>query len=665
MPARPHRIFISYRRDPVSRQVAGHLVTRLEAHFFSRVAFLDARSTEGERFDHAIALAIADADLVVAIVGPKWFRQPTPGVDDWVVNELRCAVEHDVKIVVVGIDDENGTARRIRSEWLHDLLPDDRAVLADVAALDRETPIRIGHEFEHEGYTRVVEAASRRLPARARQSVRRRRTAIAAAAVAALAAMPVAADRFDRLCEARILSSFDPCELEELDEATGSPLVLPFRAVGDTTSSTARQRSQQAHRLLPTGGVLAATGYPRRGPDLDADALEAVLDDTRRDGIAAQLVVAGTVERAGSIDRVAPTVYVGDIYQAAELAGLRIDLDPFGVPTSGAAMSTEEPPPEFVAGMTPVTSFLLAVDAYERGEREAIDLFEDVLAARPPDDLRALVLHLLANAHSREGNVAEAIERYDDARSTAEAAGADELAERAAFGAIEAPMLPAIVAAQVEQPICEPSTVDALRQALARFQLLASGGETPTANEFTPFKATVGVARAHLALSGCDSSTAAEAEAAIDAAFALLPIELNVEALRDRWWNGGAAALPQHARGSVSVGLTTRARIDRTMALRDGTTDAALASVLTDFQAAASPDLTNDPKLQLDVLLELLEIERTDVGDTTWSDPQRTVAYANLALTTWAQLGVDRRCDEWLRTQLDRHLGLSCPAVDS
>lgn len=97
-------VFISYRRSDVAGQ-AGRLAERLAEHFGEELVFLDVDSlTSGERFEVEIERAIAGADAVLALIGPRWDLKRLDEEDDFVRKELTTALRLQRRLIPVCVD---------------------------------------------------------------------------------------------------------------------------------------------------------------------------------------------------------------------------------------------------------------------------------------------------------------------------------------------------------------------------------------------------------------------------------------------------------------------------------------------------------------------------------------------------------------------------------
>src|SRR5215475_1506818 len=104
-------IFVSYRREDAGH-VAGRLADRLTERFGTSSVFIDVDSIEpGIDFAEAIQVAIARCDVLLALIGREWAtmvddrgRRRLDDPDDYVVLELRAALERDIRVIPVLVD---------------------------------------------------------------------------------------------------------------------------------------------------------------------------------------------------------------------------------------------------------------------------------------------------------------------------------------------------------------------------------------------------------------------------------------------------------------------------------------------------------------------------------------------------------------------------------
>ncbi|HEY4629912.1 MAG TPA: TIR domain-containing protein [Blastococcus sp.] len=104
-------IFVSYRRQE-TEHVAGRLADRLALRFGAERVFMDVDSiAPGTDFTKAITAAVSRCDVLLALIGRQWRdvvdrdgvrRLEDP--DDFVVQEIRAALERDIPVVPILVD---------------------------------------------------------------------------------------------------------------------------------------------------------------------------------------------------------------------------------------------------------------------------------------------------------------------------------------------------------------------------------------------------------------------------------------------------------------------------------------------------------------------------------------------------------------------------------
>jgi len=173
-------VFVSYRTEDAAH-VAAALHERLVAAFGSEQVFRDVRSMgPGERYPSIIRSALRRADVVVAVIGPRWLAARECGkrlVDrerDWVRWEITTAVELGIPIVPVLVDDTP--------------LPDAAVLPGQMAELTRFQVARVRHTDQGPDLDRLAAALVQRVPAlapshRPRRPRRHRLMYVAGAAV--------------------------------------------------------------------------------------------------------------------------------------------------------------------------------------------------------------------------------------------------------------------------------------------------------------------------------------------------------------------------------------------------------------------------------------------------------------------------------------------------
>jgi len=128
------RIFVSYRRADTA-DYAKRLYGRLSVDFGSDAVFMDvATISPGAKFDLVIEEAVSKCDVLLAVIGPKWFIEAEGGgrrldnPDDFVRIEIASALKRDVLVIPILVE---GAAMPKRQE-----LPEVLAGLAQRNALE-------------------------------------------------------------------------------------------------------------------------------------------------------------------------------------------------------------------------------------------------------------------------------------------------------------------------------------------------------------------------------------------------------------------------------------------------------------------------------------------------------------------------------------------------
>src|SRR5438093_9482908 len=102
------RIFLSYRREDASAW-AGRLRDALAAQFGEENIFQDVATVRpGQKFTDAIDAALSQADVALAVIGPRWLTAAADDgeprlakSDDYVRAELRAALAHTKQVIPV------------------------------------------------------------------------------------------------------------------------------------------------------------------------------------------------------------------------------------------------------------------------------------------------------------------------------------------------------------------------------------------------------------------------------------------------------------------------------------------------------------------------------------------------------------------------------------
>jgi hypothetical protein len=124
-------IFLSYRRNE-SAGHAGRLFDRLTARFGDDRVFMDVDTlTPSDRFATRIEKAIANADVMLVLIGPGWVAQADrlAQADDFVRREILAAIRVECRLVPVALDGAALPAAAQLPEELRPLLASEGAVL--------------------------------------------------------------------------------------------------------------------------------------------------------------------------------------------------------------------------------------------------------------------------------------------------------------------------------------------------------------------------------------------------------------------------------------------------------------------------------------------------------------------------------------------------------
>ncbi len=102
------KIFINYRRGDV-RSDAARIRDRLAAVFGARNVFMDVENlVAGQRFDMALHKELAQCDVLLAMIGPRWLdllkERQGSGEGDLVREEITTALKRAIPIIPVLID---------------------------------------------------------------------------------------------------------------------------------------------------------------------------------------------------------------------------------------------------------------------------------------------------------------------------------------------------------------------------------------------------------------------------------------------------------------------------------------------------------------------------------------------------------------------------------
>jgi tetratricopeptide (TPR) repeat protein len=163
MPGTKRAVFLSYRRAE-TRHIAGRLADRLGERLGSTRVFMDVDTIEpGADVRAAIARAVASCDVLIALIGPTWStiadqqgRRRLDDPDDFVVLEIRAALERQIQVIPVLVDGA--------------VMPDRQGLPEGLQSLAGRNAVRLDHVTFRSDVARLLEAVDRILPSRARKS---------------------------------------------------------------------------------------------------------------------------------------------------------------------------------------------------------------------------------------------------------------------------------------------------------------------------------------------------------------------------------------------------------------------------------------------------------------------------------------------------------------
>jgi hypothetical protein len=153
--SRASAVFINYRRAD-SGPSAGRLFDRLAAHLGSSGVFMDVYAiTPGEDWTAAIDRGVANCQLFLALIGPRWLTAEVDGrrrIDDptdLVRLEIESAFRHGLPIIPVLLEDAR--------------MPDPVDLPAGLAALPQRQALRLRQESYQADADRLLAAVDRTL----------------------------------------------------------------------------------------------------------------------------------------------------------------------------------------------------------------------------------------------------------------------------------------------------------------------------------------------------------------------------------------------------------------------------------------------------------------------------------------------------------------------
>lgn len=101
----PQKIFLSYRRED-AQDAAARLYTALAQAFGNRAVFMDVDNLlAGQRFDRELEKALAECDIFIAVMGPRWLtvlkERSAQDTRDYVREEIARALKREIYVMPV------------------------------------------------------------------------------------------------------------------------------------------------------------------------------------------------------------------------------------------------------------------------------------------------------------------------------------------------------------------------------------------------------------------------------------------------------------------------------------------------------------------------------------------------------------------------------------
>ncbi len=137
--------------------IAGRLADRLTERLGSTQVFMDVDTVEpGADFATAIAREIASCDVLIALIGPTWSsitdrrgRRRLDDPDDFVVLEIRAALERGIRVIPVLVDSA--------------VMPDRDDLPDGLQGLARRNAVRLDHETFRSDVATLLDAVEQAL----------------------------------------------------------------------------------------------------------------------------------------------------------------------------------------------------------------------------------------------------------------------------------------------------------------------------------------------------------------------------------------------------------------------------------------------------------------------------------------------------------------------
>lgn len=104
----PGKVFVNYRRDD-ARDMAARVRDRLAQTFGDANVFMDVDNLiAGQRFDRQLEKALAQTDVFLAVIGPRWLellaKRQASGERDYVLEEISGALKRGVVVIPVLVE---------------------------------------------------------------------------------------------------------------------------------------------------------------------------------------------------------------------------------------------------------------------------------------------------------------------------------------------------------------------------------------------------------------------------------------------------------------------------------------------------------------------------------------------------------------------------------
>jgi hypothetical protein len=145
--------------------MAGRLADRLTDRLGSTQVFMDVDTIEpGADFAATIVREVASCDVLIALIGPTWStiadrqgRRRLDDPDDFVVLEIRTALEREIRVIPVLVDDA--------------IMPDRYDLPEGLQGLARRNAIRLDHETFRSDIATLLDAVNLILSTLAQKAV--------------------------------------------------------------------------------------------------------------------------------------------------------------------------------------------------------------------------------------------------------------------------------------------------------------------------------------------------------------------------------------------------------------------------------------------------------------------------------------------------------------